>query len=150
MAVDLRHILLVEDQEVVRRSLERALRFGDFVVTAVATADDAQEALLAGPFDLLLSDIALAGGMDGLALATWARRHFATLPILLVSGLTHPQMPIRLRQDELIRSIVKPFGMGLLLGTISELLRVPASPPPALSKAADAASVGRVKPESSW
>ena len=59
-------------------------------MTATATAEQALTALdaHAGPFDLLLSDIALGAGMRGTRLATEVQRRYPQLAVLLMSGFS--------------------------------------------------------------
>src|SRR4030095_2289668 len=55
------HILLVDDNEVFRRPLQRALEVAGFEVVAVSSAEDALDALDRGTADLLLTDHRLPG-----------------------------------------------------------------------------------------
>lgn len=84
------HILLVDDDELVRRFAEKALRDAGFDVTAVA---DAAEALAAadrataqgGQLDLLLSDVVLPGTSGPELARAFAARWPATA-VLLMTG----------------------------------------------------------------
>ncbi|MBB1602456.1 PAS domain S-box protein [Variovorax sp. UMC13] len=83
-------VMLVEDDAEVRKVIEIFLATLGCEVTAVATAEQALTALDAGagPFDLLLSDIALGAGMRGTRLATEVQRRFPQLSVLLMSGFS--------------------------------------------------------------
>ncbi len=64
-------ILVVEDEDAVREVIRRTLCLSDYTVLE---ASNANEALLIseqhiGPIHLLLTDVALTGGMNGLELA---------------------------------------------------------------------------------
>jgi len=115
-------------------SIERALRFSAYTVSSVTTAREAQDLMLAQPIDVLLTDIALGVGMDGVALADWARKRHTLLPIMIISGLSPTNLPVKLRQDQMMRILAKPFGLGLMLRMIAELLHTAQSPQPILSK----------------
>ena len=115
-------ILLVEDQEPVRTSLQRALQHCGYHVTAVADAEAAQAVINGGELDLLLTDISLTGGMDGVALAEWAREQMPNLPIMLISGILPPHLATTLGRDVLVATLSKPFGLAQLLARIAELL----------------------------
>jgi len=41
------------------------------------------------PFDVVLSDIVMPGGMDGIALARQLRVRYPQLPLVLISGFSH-------------------------------------------------------------
>ncbi len=80
-------VLLVEDDSDVRQVVRAFL---DGLGCRVTLASSGEQALLAvsghGPFDLLLSDIALGAGMRGTELARRARHSQPTLAVLLMSG----------------------------------------------------------------
>lgn len=85
-------ILLVEDQDIVRRALKLLLlsQFRDLDIRDVANCDEAEK-LQGESFDVILLDLHLPGvtGMDGIAKmlavfalglpAFWWRRHRSTL-----------------------------------------------------------------------
>ena len=52
-------ILIAEDDAVLADGLSRSLRAGGYAVDVVASGDDADTALTAQPFDLLILDIGL-------------------------------------------------------------------------------------------
>ncbi|MDE1145225.1 MAG: response regulator [Azospirillaceae bacterium] len=82
-----RHILMVEDNPDVAKVVRHMLEEAGFHVLAAVTADTAQSLLLERPdICLVLSDIVLPGGRNGLELAQDVRRLSPGLPILLVSG----------------------------------------------------------------
>jgi EAL domain-containing protein (putative c-di-GMP-specific phosphodiesterase class I) len=78
-------VLVVDDDPVLLRSIERALRsFGHDVVTA-PSAEAALEALIPDHFDILLSDINLPRA-DGLNLVRQARATDAAVACVLMTG----------------------------------------------------------------
>lgn len=80
-------ILLVEDEALICEMTADALQDAGFRVHAVASAEQALRDLEAGvPADALVTDINLAGIMDGLALAWAARRLVPGLPVVYTSG----------------------------------------------------------------
>ena len=79
-------ILLVDDQQLLRRGLALLLRTADGI-TVVAQAADGQEALAAiGKHqpDVVLSDVRMPG-MDGIELVTRCRNEHPQLPVLLLT-----------------------------------------------------------------
>jgi PAS domain S-box-containing protein len=83
-------VMLVEDDVEVRKVIEIFLVTLGCGVTAAASAEQALMAMDAGagPFDLLLSDIALGAGMRGTRLAEEVQRRFPQLAVLLMSGFS--------------------------------------------------------------
>jgi two-component system, cell cycle sensor histidine kinase and response regulator CckA len=87
-----RLVLLVEDEESVRRLTERALQRAGWQVSSVDSAEAALEWLprqgeVAGRPSVLVSDILLPG-MDGTELVRAVRAVWPNLPAVLVSGYT--------------------------------------------------------------
>jgi CheY-like chemotaxis protein len=72
-------------------------------------------------FDLVFSDVAMPGAMDGLGLAHALRQRYPGLPILLASGLTTPDEAAAVD----IPLLSKPYGVEDLRRAISQLLCKP-------------------------
>lgn len=115
-------VLLVEDQDSLRRSLERGLLLHSYEVIAVSTVEDAKAALLRERIDLLLSDVTLHGAGAGFGLAIWARALRPGLPMLLISGMALFFAPAELRADAAVRMLAKPFQIATLMANLAELL----------------------------
>ncbi|WP_040848941.1 ATP-binding protein, partial [Nitrospirillum viridazoti] len=82
-----RQILLVEDNPTVAKVMRDMVEALGFRVLAATTADAAQSLLADRPdISLMVSDIVLPGGRNGLELAQTVRHLHPGLPILLVSG----------------------------------------------------------------
>jgi CheY-like chemotaxis protein len=124
-------ILLVEDDALVRAAVLRLLLTSGLNVISVSDGDAAKVAMDEGDdFDLLVTDIRIPGGLDGLAVASeWRQRHSES-PIVFVSGhfdcsaLADALGP----RDIFIR---KPFRRAELIDKIRDLLP-PAEPVNAL------------------
>lgn len=111
-------ILLVEDDELVRDCLHEALEEAGLIVTDRACAEDALELLYAeGAPCVLVTDINLGPGMDGLAFAAAARRRYPALSVIYISG-RHPRLA---KLDCHERFLPKPFAAALLVRTIREV-----------------------------
>ena len=81
-------ILVVEDEVLLRFSLSEDLQECGFDVVASGSADEAVEIIRhgLGDIDLVFSDIAMPGVMDGVALAQWIHEYRPGLPVILTSG----------------------------------------------------------------
>jgi CheY-like chemotaxis protein len=95
-----RTILVVEDEADVRNIVRRQL---ESLGHRVLVAEAATEALLLlqgpGAPDLLVVDVVLASGMDGIELATAARAARPDLPVIFMSGYTAvPEAQQRIRE----------------------------------------------------
>ncbi len=129
-------VLLVEDNADVAVATQDLLETMGCTVRRVADADAAVELLQdpgarAAPFDVMLSDIAMPGSRDGIALGGWVRAHHPGVGIVLMTGYAE--------------RVGKAAEQGLVV------LAKPC-PPVALAAAlwaAHAASRGRAQPASS-
>ena len=82
-------VLLVEDNPDVAEVNVAMLEELGYRVRTVGDAAAALEAIGEETFDLVVSDIIMAGPMDGLALARTLRERQPGLPVLLVTGYSH-------------------------------------------------------------
>jgi two-component system NtrC family sensor kinase len=86
-------VLLAEDNADVAIATQELLETMGCSVRRVADADAAVEAICApsagpaaAPFDVVLSDIAMPGSRDGIALGAWIRAHRPELGVVLMTG----------------------------------------------------------------
>jgi PAS domain S-box-containing protein len=78
-------VLLVDDDEVIRRIYSRILRRVGCVVETAASGAAALEILRTGSFDLIVSDIAMAG-MSGIEFLRAVREQNLDVPVILMTG----------------------------------------------------------------
>ena len=118
-------VLLVEDNAELAGVTAALLRTHGAQVHLAADAAQAMQ-LLAGPdaYDVVLSDVVMPGGMDGLALARQLRRERPTLPVVLISGYSHAADTAT---DLLV--LRKPYAIDDLLRTLHEALSGASSQP---------------------
>jgi PAS domain S-box-containing protein len=81
-------VLVVEDNPEVAEVTISMLEQLGYEVFAAPNADAALEAIAGRSFDLVVSDIVMAGSMDGIGLARHIRTHHPILPVLLVTGFS--------------------------------------------------------------
>ncbi len=87
-------VLVVEDDEAVRQLMAGLLRDMNYTVAEAADGPHALEAAAkAAPFDLLVTDMVMPGGMNGAALASRLRAAWPNLPVLYVSGYSDRPLP---------------------------------------------------------
>ena len=81
-------IVLVDDHEMVRRGLAELIggHEGFEVAAEVRTASEALEAVAAGEPDLVLADLVLGTGPDGIQLTKGIKADHPNLPVLVLSG----------------------------------------------------------------
>jgi len=130
-AVVNRHILLVDDDALLRRSLAFNLQQAGFRTSVAANAEDALAMARQDPPDLVILDIGLPG-MDGLD----ALRHFQEhigMPVIFLTAHRREfdqVLGLEMGADDYI---TKPFDLDVLLAHVKAVLRrsqsSPVSPP---------------------
>src|SRR3974377_905809 len=79
-------VLFVEDEFFIREWIAQSLAEQGFAVESGTNAADALSHLTRTPIDVLLTDINLPGGMDGMALARRARQLRPDLAVIYASA----------------------------------------------------------------
>jgi len=108
-------ILVVEDTELVRTHAEAVLTGLGYEVIAAVDGVDALTKIDAGlrP-DLLLTDILLPNGMDGLAVAEQVQHRIPGIPVLYMSGYVENIDLQKSRLDPQTNLLLKPFRKASL------------------------------------
>jgi CheY-like chemotaxis protein len=111
------HVLLVEDDAVIREVLGDALQGAGLSTVGSASAEAALELLGEHMPDVVVTDINLGAGMDGLALGRAVRARFPGLPFVYISGRYSGVSGL----DSGERFLPKPFPASLLLRAIEDV-----------------------------
>jgi PAS domain S-box-containing protein len=106
-------VLLVEDNDSVRRAFERLLVRLGYAVTAAASAEEADQLPASQPYTLLLTDMVLPG-ISGATLATRLRARWPALKVVFMSGYTEDEALRKRAADGEVRFLQKPVDLGTL------------------------------------
>jgi len=112
-------VLLVEDNPEVAEVTADLLEQLGYRAEQAGDAEAALEAIQQQSFDLVVSDVVMAGPMDGLGLARALRQRNPGLPILLVTGYTQRGDLL----DDEFTVIRKPFRLAELSRAIDTVTR---------------------------
>lgn len=115
-------ILIAEDDAALSEALWFSLTQGGYAVDRVGNGVEADEALRADGFALLILDLGLPR-LDGLEVLRRLRKRNATLPVLILSGREQPEEKVAgldLGADDYL---VKPFSLSELQARVRALLR---------------------------
>ena len=114
-------IVIVEDEFLVGLDLENILRqLGHEVVDLVATEPEAMAVIEAERPDLVITDISLGRGGDGLSVSRQARERFGTRAIV-ITGSTDGVTYLRAEDTEPLAFIRKPFGLAQIRNVFQQL-----------------------------
>ena len=116
------NILIVEDDPIIRQTVEYALKRAGFTVAAVAEGDVALEAAERFRPDLVLLDIMLPG-IDGYEVAERLRADDKETAIIMVTALDTERDKVRGLDAEADDYITKPFSIEELLARVRANLR---------------------------
>lgn len=116
-------ILLVEDEELVRRYALRILGEAGYSVILAEHADEALKKLEKNPgIQLLFTDIVMPGSMNGLELVERALQQYPSLKIVYTSGHNNEELLQQPDWETSAHFIAKPYRRAELLTLFSELL----------------------------
>ena len=122
--MDATPILVVEDDELMRRVLQSALEKAGHRVVTAADGGEAQAALARGEFALMITDLIMPG-KDGIEMIEELRKTRPGLPILAISGGGRMPRDGYLKVARLLGAhavLGKPFSNDQLLTVVSGLL----------------------------
>jgi CheY-like chemotaxis protein len=116
-------VLLVEDDDLVRESVEsKLLRLG-YTVTPVASAADALKTLEKNPyFDLVFTDVIMPGAMTGADLTRDVLRRWPSIKVLMTSGYTEASALGKVNMPPGVRLLSKPYSNADLAQAFREVL----------------------------
>ena len=115
-------ILLAEDDAVLADGLSRSLRAGGYAVDVVANGSEADSALAAQPFDLLILDLGLPK-LAGLDVLRRLRGRQSRLPVLILTAADSVEQRVKgldLGADDYM---AKPFALSELEARVRALTR---------------------------
>ena len=117
------HLLLVDDDPNTLASLSRAFRLAGHEATVCDNAARAVELLRTESFDLILSDVVMAG-RSGLELLEDLKKAGVKTPIVLISGQANIEMAVKATKLGALDFLEKPLSTEKLLVTVENALRL--------------------------
>ncbi|EJD6677591.1 sigma-54-dependent Fis family transcriptional regulator [Pseudomonas aeruginosa] len=124
------HVLIIDDEQALVRSLSYALRAEGMRVSAAGSGEAALD-LLADKhddIDIVLLDLGLPG-MDGIATLAGLRQHCPLLPVIMISAHGDTRAAVQAVKAGATDYLTKPFELDDLLATIDITLGSPAAAP---------------------
>ncbi|MDD2851292.1 MAG: response regulator [Desulfuromonadaceae bacterium] len=116
------HILIVDDEEMIRELLSSALtQDGEYVCHQATNVDEALALLEEQPVDLVISDIMMPG-RSGVDLLRDLKKIDPEIAVLMITGLADMNTALQCVHLGADDYITKPFGIGRVLLTVKNLI----------------------------
>lgn len=115
-------ILLVDDEQLLRRSFGRLLRQHGFQVTEAAGGAEALSLYSADSHDLVILDLDMPG-MSGEATQVELLRRDPDARVMFASGHADPQREVVVRERGARAFLQKPYEIDVLVSTIHQVMR---------------------------
>ena len=116
-----KRVLIVEDEEKLRRVIELQLKTGGFDVDQAGTAEEGLK--LAGDADLILTDLRLPG-MTGLELLEKLRRQNSETPVVVMTAFGTVENAVEAMKAGAVDFLLKPFSLDYLMKVVHKALEV--------------------------
>jgi EAL domain-containing protein (putative c-di-GMP-specific phosphodiesterase class I)/CheY-like chemotaxis protein len=116
-------ILVVDDEEALRRAYARTLEEAGFEVAQATTGKEALKLLDSARFDTIVSDINMPG-MNGIELLRAVRQRDHDVPMILVTGNPSVDSATEAVEHGALRYLVKPIGKGVLAETVERAVKL--------------------------
>src|SRR5258708_7293369 len=112
-------ILVVDDEPAIREACRRTLNgLGGRVETA-ETGDEALSLLQAGAFDVVVTDLAMPGTLDGLKLLEEIKQRSPDTDVIMMTGFPALDTAIPTLKNGACDYLIKPFDMNSLRAVVS-------------------------------
>lgn len=121
MQTDGHHILIIEDEQAIRRFLRAALSSEGYRVSEAAAGAEGLRWASRQPPDLVILDLGLPD-LDGQEVLSRLREWY-TAPIIVLSARDEESQKIRALDQGADDYVTKPFGVGELLARIRTAIR---------------------------
>ena len=118
-------VLVVEDENDIRKLMCLHLERNDYLITEATEGSQAYELLEKNKFNVIILDWMLPG-MSGLDLLVWIRSQNEInkiTPILFVTAKSEPEDIVKALDSGADDYVVKPFNIPVLLARVQSLLR---------------------------
>ena len=120
-------ILIVDDEQNLRKTLSRILIKESYDVTTASSGEKALQSLQAGAYDLAFIDLMMPG-MDGLTLLGEIRRLYPDMPVLILTANATLDSAIEAVRQGARDYMLKPADPPLIIARVKEILEEQSQP----------------------
>jgi DNA-binding response OmpR family regulator len=117
-------LLIVDDEEAIRKVLLGTLEAQTYHVRQASNADEAVALCRQQSYDLVLTDYQMPGGsMDGLELLAWLRQNYPATDVILMTGFATMDNSILALRRGAYDYLIKPITISQLLDSVHGCLQ---------------------------
>jgi len=117
------HILIVEDEEIIRNSLRKLLERHDFLISDAVSIKSARELFEFSEFDLIISDLRLPG-----QLGTDLIQQAKPVPVLIMTSFASLRSAVDTMRQGAADYISKPFDHDEIMASVRRIIDAPKKP----------------------
>jgi FixJ family two-component response regulator len=115
-------IAIIDDEELVRESVQRLLKMAGYPVVAFASAEEFLKSSRLEEFRCVIADIRMPG-MSGLDLQSRLNAEDYQIPIIFITAHGDEKMRVRAMRDGAVAFLAKPFDNSVLLDRVRVCLK---------------------------
>lgn len=116
------HILYIEDEDPIRKSITKVLKCYSDHVLSIASAEEAKEIYEDFQADIVICDINLSG-ISGISFVKWIREFDDTTHIFLLTAYTDKEYLLEAVKLKLVDYLVKPIDLGILEDVLKKITK---------------------------
>jgi ATP-dependent Lon protease len=119
------HVLVVDDEEIARKNLVHVLTKEDYDVASASDGEEALRMLESAEFDVILTDLKMAG-IDGIRLLELVRIRRPETRVIMITGFATVPSAIEAVQKGAFHYIAKPFKLDEVRDAVRRALEAQA------------------------
>ncbi len=112
-----RHVLVVDDEEIVRDTFSRMLRVGGLEAATASTGGEALELMRRDTPDVVILDLKMPG-MGGPATLKQIREDYEQMPVVIITGYPDSELMHEALKYSPLMVLAKPIGLHPLLAAM--------------------------------
>ncbi len=116
-------VLVVDDEQKIRRSLSRALQLSGFEVSTASSGDEALARLAADSYDVMVLDLYMPG-TDGEEVMRRVHEHLPEMLIIVLTGHPSLESAITAVKSAAVDYVLKPASVHEVVASVTRALQV--------------------------
>jgi len=116
----MKNILIIDDEEIIRMSCERALQVSGFGTAVASSGMEGLKILEKGKYDIVLLDLKMPD-MDGMEVLNKIKSSWPDVNVIMISGYSTVDTAVQALRFGAVNFIQKPFSPDTIISAINEV-----------------------------